>query len=172
MTDQMTVLMRLNEELQTLTQLLDGVPDNALEEAGAIRSQSIKEICCELTAWDGESLRRLQFAIGQSFSPPHDPHDTVYWQSWIENQKQIKRVMPIRGVLVDLVSTRQRLIAAVAELNDFQFDRWEEIDPLVQNSVYLQIVPQLTTWRNHRQSPPNKSSILSKLRQLFKRNAS
>lgn len=142
-----TLLARLMANSQALAQALEGVPHDELEKPGAIGQRSIKEVCALLTAWDGEALRRIDYITGRCLEPPHDVDDSAYWNNWAEMQVAIKRTMPVRGVLVDMIGTRQRLLTRLAELSDFHIERWLKQDPQATQPYFTDYLAQIQTWR-------------------------
>ena len=145
--DKETLLTLFMTRSERLTQILDGVPHVEFERPGAIGSRSIKEVCALLTAWDGEAMRRIDYVTGHRLDPPHDLHDSPYWDIWLERQVAVKRVMPVRGVLVDMVGTRQRLLTRLADLDNFHVERWLAIDPQATQPYFQDYLVQAQTWR-------------------------
>lgn len=159
-TESFTLL--LNQNLQDLTNLLEGVPHPVLEAAvlpaqANDPAQTVKQACCLLTAWDGEMLRRLHYITGQRLEPVN-PVNTVDWSAWASQQVSVKQVMTMRGTLVDLVGTRQRLIAQVVELADYQFERWFPTIPQAAVLAYDHYLPLIATWRQQ-WSPPEPEPV-------------
>ena len=166
--DKETLLALWVANFERLTQALEGVPQEALTERfdqdlvqaldlpDEVDHWSIKAICALLTAWDGEILRRLKYQTGELFDEPQDWQDVAYWTAWGFKQLEIKRVMSMQGVLVDMIGTRQRLLSQLADLNDFQFDRWLEADPQATQAYYIDYVTKVEHWRQVRESrrPP------------------
>jgi hypothetical protein len=147
--DKESLLLKLSSDLEALTGLLTDIPPEALETPQAVGNHSVKQTCALFAAWDGECIRRIDFVTGQRVQPPHDPNDTTYWQAWEQTQIGIKDIMPVRGVIVDMVSVRQRLISKVTDLNDFYFERWLEEDPQASQAHYTEALPQIQAWRSH-----------------------
>ncbi len=147
MNDKETLLATMASNWKRLAKALDGVPHEVLEDATLAEGRTIKAVCCLLTAWDGESMRRIEFVTGEQFNPPHSPHDTAYWDRWTQNQIETKSIMSMRGVMVDMVGTHQRLLARLDELNDFHFYRWLEEDPQAGAPLYEKYLSQIETWR-------------------------
>jgi len=147
MMDKERLLAHLTSRWQALTQALEGVPHEEFEHVWEPGQWSVKEICAFLTAWDGEVLRRIDFVTGKHFTPSHDPDDTAYWEAWGKKQVEIKSVMPPQGVLIDMVGTRQRLLSRVAELNDFQLERWITEDPQATQPYYARYLALIQAWR-------------------------
>ncbi len=137
----------MNHLFERLTKALEGVSPEALDAAEMIEGKSIKEICCLLTAWDGERMRRVRVVTGESFQFPHDPYDQDYWSQWEQQQVEVKKVMSPQGVMVDLVGTHQRLVSQITELNDFYFTQWIESDPQAVNTLYAHYIPKIEAWR-------------------------
>jgi hypothetical protein len=106
------------------------------------------DVLAHITAWDGETLRRIAYATGQSVRPPHDVEDEVYWLAWNEKQVEVKRVMGPRGVKVDMASTWVRLLGRIEELSSLDYVRWAEVDPyFFQERHDLEHARQLRAWR-------------------------
>lgn len=147
MMDKETLLAELTTNWETFMQTLEGVPQGELERPASPGRRNMKEICAFLTAWDGEALRRIDFITGTRPRPPHDPYDRAYWDVWTQKQVEIKSIMSVQGILVDMVGTRQRLLTRVAELSDVHFQRWLAEDPQATQPYYAQYLRQAQTWR-------------------------
>ena len=145
--DKDTLLAQMIENWQALTHALEGVPHEDLEVSGNSGESSVKALCAYLTAWDGEALRRIDIVTGNRFGPLHDPYDENYWETWAKKQVEIKRIMAMQGIMVDMVGTRQRLLSRVAELEDFHFARWLADDPQATQPYYPQCLSQIQAWR-------------------------
>jgi len=145
--DKDALLVRLAANTQALANALANVPPQMIEEPGVIGERSIKEVCALLTAWDGEALRRIDITTGKQSTPTQPLNDGQYWAGWAEKQIAIKCVMPVQGILVDLIGTRQRLLSRVAELNQFQIERWFDFDPQATQPHFDQYLAQILAWR-------------------------
>jgi hypothetical protein len=141
------LLAQLQTERQQLLKLLDDVPDEALTQPGAIGEWRVIDVLAYIAAWDGESLRRIAYASGESFQPPHDVNDSAYWQAWSEKQIEIKRIMSPRGIKVDMVGTWVRLLAQIEALSPQEYARWLEVDPHSQPDQHQEQLKQLQLWR-------------------------
>jgi hypothetical protein len=142
------LLARLQADRQTLLKTIEGAPDEALTMPEAIGMWSVLDVLAHITAWDGETLRRIAFATGESPRPPHDVDDEVYWLAWNEQQVEMKRVMGPRGIKVDLASTWTRLLARIESLSPLDYARWLEVDPyFAQERHDLEHAHQLRAWR-------------------------
>ena len=82
MVEKAELLNRLMADRQALLDAIEGVPDGALTMPGAVGAWSVVDVLAHITAWDGETLRRIAFATGQSAPPPHDIDDEDYWLVW------------------------------------------------------------------------------------------
>lgn len=145
--DKETLLAELTTSWEIFMQALEGVPHEELERPASPGGWSVKEICAFLTAWDGEALRRIEFISGTRPRPPHDPHDHAYWDVWSQKQVEIKSIMSVQGILVDMVGTRQRFLTRVAELSDVHFQRWLAEDPQATQPYYAHYLQQVQSWR-------------------------
>ena len=148
--DSDTLLAHFARRWEALTQTLEGVPHQDFEDfrrPGQPTIPTIKEICALLTAWDGEALRRIDFITGLRFEAPHDWHDTSYWETWSQRQIEVKAVMPPQGILVDMVGTRQRLLSCIADLTDYQLERWLAEDPQATQPYYDEYLQEIKHWR-------------------------
>lgn len=145
--DKETLLARFVAHSEAFTQALDGIPHEAFETPGVVNGRSLKEVCALLTAWDGEALRRVDFVTGRRLEPPHNPHDTIYWETWLRRQIEVKCIMSTSGVLVDMIGTRQRLLARLAELSDFQIERWLAQDPQAMQPHFAEYLREVQAWR-------------------------
>ena len=142
------LVARLKTDRQALLDAIEGVPDEVLTAPGAIGTWSAMDVLAHITAWDGETLRRIAFATGQSARAPHDVDDESYWLAWNEKQVEIKRIMGPRGVKVDLAGTWVRLLAQVEELSPLDYARWAEVDPyFFQERHDMEHAQQLHAWR-------------------------
>lgn len=141
------LLAQLQSERQQLFKLLDDVPDEAWLMPGGVGEWRVIDVVAYITAWDGERLRRIAYATGESFQPPHDVNDTAYWQAWSEKQVEIKRVMGPRGIKVDLVGTWVRLLAQLEALSPAEYARWLALDPPLQQEQHGEQIRQLQIWR-------------------------
>lgn len=145
--DKDTLLTQMIENWQALTQAMEGVPLEDFEVSGNSGEPTVKALCAYLTAWDGEALRRIDIVTGNRFALLHDPYDTDYWETWAQKQVEIKRVMAMQGIMVDMVGTRQRLLSRVADLEDFHFARWLADDPQAIQPHYGQYLAKIQAWR-------------------------
>jgi hypothetical protein len=142
------LLTRLEADRRALLDVIEGVPDEALITSGAVGMWSVMDVLSHITAWDGERLRRIAFATGNSARPPHDVDDDAYWLAWNEKQVEIKRVMGPRGVKVDMAGTWVRLLARIEELSPVDYARWAEVDPCFFRERHdLEHARQLGAWR-------------------------
>lgn len=148
MIEKADLIARLKADRQALLDAIQGVPDEALTIPGAIGSWSAMDVLAHITAWDGERLRRIAFATGQSARSPHDVDDEAYWLAWNEKQVEIKRIMGPRGVKVDMAGTWVRLLARIEELSELDYARWAEVDSsFFQERHDLGHARQLRAWR-------------------------
>lgn len=148
MIDRAELMVRLNADRQALLDAIEGVPDQALAMPGAVGTWSAMEVLAHITAWDGETLRRIAFATRQSTRPPHNVDDEAYWLAWNEKQVEIKQIMGPRGVKVDMASTWVRLLARIEALSLMDLVRWAEVDPyFFQERHDLEHAHQLRVWR-------------------------
>ena len=148
MIEKVALVARLKADRGALLDTVAGVPDGALTAPGAVGRWSAMDVLAHVTAWDGETLRRIDFATGASAYPPHDVDDEVYWLDWNEKQVEIKRVMGPRGVKVDMASTWVRLLARIEALTSLDYARWAEVDPYsFQVRHDLEHAQQLSAWR-------------------------
>jgi hypothetical protein len=167
--DKEALLALYAANLERLTRALEGIPREDLARLGLVGGWSVKEVCAFLTAWDGEILRRIDYLTGASFKEPHDYHDSAYWTDWGQKQVEIKRVMAVQGILVDLVGTRQRLLSRLADLNDFQFERWLEADPQATQPYYGDYLAKIEAWRAEWEQQRPAQNGLKKLWEISKR---
>lgn len=166
--DKETLLTELTTSWETFRQTLEDVPHEELERPASPDGWSVKEICAFLTAWDGEALRRIDFISGTRPMPRHNPHDRVYWDAWSQKQVEIKSIMSVQGILVDMVGTRQRLLTHVAELSDVHFQRWLAEDPQATQPYYAQYLQQVQTWRARWEQAHPSAKGLKKVWQSLK----
>ena len=143
------LIIRLQRDRQTLLATLTGVPDEALATPGANGSWSAMDILAHLTAWDGEAMRRMAFATGDSSTPPHDLDDEAHWQQWNVQQIEMKRLLGPRGVKVDLAGTWVRLMARIEALSPLDYARWLEIGSGIRLDHDREHTQQLRDWRDH-----------------------
>jgi hypothetical protein len=142
------LLARLQTDRQTLLATVEGVPDEALRLPHAVGTWSALDVLAHITAWDGETLRRIAFATGESTRSSHDVDDQAYWLAWNEQQVEMKRVMGPRGIKVDMASTWTRLLVRIESLPPLDYARWLEIDPyFVKERHDLEHARQLRAWR-------------------------
>jgi hypothetical protein len=142
------LLARLKADRAALLNTIEGVPDQVLVVPGAAGTWSAMDVLAHITAWDGETLRRIAFATGQGGRPPHDVEDDAYWLAWNEKQVEIKRIMGVRGVKVDMAGTWVRLLARIEELSAREYARWAEVDPYFFRERHdLEHAEQLRAWR-------------------------
>ena len=141
------LLVQIQRDRHALLKTLDGVPDEAFAQPAVGESLSVVELLAEITAWDGEMLRRIAFAKGDSSQPPHDVTDESYWQAWSEQQVALKQIMGPRGIKVDLAGTWVRLLSRIEALSPLDYAHWLEIDPYVQQRRDLERTAQLRQWR-------------------------
>lgn len=142
------LLVRIQADRQFLFEAIEGVPDEALTIPGAVGTWSALDVLAHITAWDGETLRRIAFATGENTHPPHDVDDEAYWLAWNEKQVEIKRLLGPRGTKVDMASTWTRLLARIESLSPMDYARWREIDPYFFEERHdLEHADQLHTWR-------------------------
>ncbi len=165
---------------ERLTQALEGVPQEALAEtfdqalvqrlnlSAGVHPWNVKALCAFLTAWDGEILRRIKYLTGSLFYEPADWHDLAYWTDWGVKQIEIKQVMPVQGVLVDMIGTRQRLLSQLADLNDFHFEHWLAADPQASQPYYPDYVTKIESWRREWEARRPLQNSLKKWWQRFK----
>ncbi len=148
MIDKAELLERLKADRQALLEPVEGMPDEALTMPGVVGAWSVMDVLAHITAWDGETLRRIAFATGQSARPPHDIDDQDYWLAWNDTQVEIKRIMGPRGVKVDMAGTWVRLLARIEELTPLDYARWAEVDPyFFQERHDLEHARHLQDWR-------------------------
>lgn len=140
-------LTQLKTDRQTLLQTLDGVPDEALAQPGPNGAWSAMDILAHITAWDGEALRRIAFAVGESDRRPHDLDDIAHWWVWNERQLELKRMLGPRGVKVDLVGTWLRLLARIEALSPLDYTRWWEVGTGIRPGHDLAHAQELRAWR-------------------------
>jgi hypothetical protein len=138
----------MKPDREALLNIVEGVPDEALTMPGAVGTWSAIDVLAHITAWDGETLRRIAFATGEGARAPHDVDDEAYWLDWNERQVEIKRIMGARGVRVDMASTWLRLLARIEELSPLDYARWTEVDPhFFEERHDLEHARQLRAWR-------------------------
>jgi hypothetical protein len=156
MIEKTALVARLQADREALLDTVEGVPDEALTAPGAVGARSAMNAMAHVTAWDGETLRRINFATGASAYLPHDVDDEVYWLDWNEKQVEIKRVMGPRGVKVDMASTWVRLLTRIEALTSLDHARWAEVNPyFFQERHDLEHAQQLSAWRERwERSPP------------------
>lgn len=140
------LLKQMNRQWKRLSSAVEGVPDEALEAVALPDDRTIKAACCAFTAWDGEMMRRIGVARGER-EPAHDPHDAVYWTAWEDQQISVKSIMPMRGVLVDMVGTRRRLLTLIESLDDETIMRWIGFDPRADGTAFEICLREIEVWR-------------------------
>jgi len=140
-------LQHLQANRQVLLQLFDDVPETALTTPHTIGAWRVIDVLAATTAWDGETLRRLDFATGERSQPPHDVTDEGYWQVWLEEQVRVKRVMGPRGIKVDMAGTWIRLLARIEALSPHEYARWLDSDPQATPNRDQPYIAQLRAWR-------------------------
>jgi len=171
MADKDVILTAMTKTWQQLAALLDGVPLEEIAAEPLANGQSIKTACSALTAWDGEALRRIDFVTGHRLQPPHNPLDDDYWQAWLARQIAVKTIMAMRGILVDMVGTRQRLLARVAGMDAFHVSRWLDFDPLAVKSPWDAYLPLFAEWRAAWDAAhPPPAGLVARLGQFFGRH--
>jgi hypothetical protein len=142
------LLTQMQANRQALINTIEGVPEDVLARPNAVGTWSALDILAHITAWDGETLRRIAFATGQSNHPPHDIDDDDYWLAWNDEQIEIKRVLGPRGIKVDMAGTWARLLAQIEALSELDYVRWAEIDPHAFDERHdLEHARQLQVWR-------------------------
>jgi hypothetical protein len=148
MIDKAALVARLKADREALLAAVEGLPDGALSVPGVVGVWSAMDVLAHVTACDGETLRRIDFATGASTYAPHVVDDEVYWSDWNEKQVEIKRVMGPRGVKVDMASTWVRLLARIESLTSVDYARWAEIEPHFFDKRHdLEHARQLHSWR-------------------------
>lgn len=140
-------MIRLQQERQTLLRTLDNMPDEALIKPGAVGEWSAMDVLAYLAAWDGEALRRIAFAAGETHRPPHNVEDTAYWTAWSEKQIKLKQIMGPQGIKVDMAGTWVRLLARLEDLSPPDFSRWTQIDPDLRPERDRAYAEKLQAWR-------------------------
>jgi len=167
--DKKTMLHDMQRNWQRLVSAVEGVPHDELEHAALSNGRSIKAACGLLTAWDGEAMRRIRFAIGERTTPPHDPLDADYWTAWAERQIEVKNVMPIRGVMIDMIGTRRRLLELIESLDDAQFQRWIASDPHAGATQFAETATLVEQWREtwNTTRPSASKKLLGGLKKLL-----
>ena len=141
------LLIQLQTERQILLEVLEDVPDEALATPGAAGEWSAMDVLAHVTAWDGEALRRIAFATGESSRRPHDLDDTAHWQAWNEKQIELKRLLGPRGVKVDMAGTWLRLLARIKALSPLDYARWLEAGTAIRWGHDLEHAQQLRQWK-------------------------
>jgi hypothetical protein len=145
---QKELVLRLQADREALLEAIEGVPDEALTMPGAVGLWSAMDVLAHITAWDGETLRRIAFATGESARAPHDVDDEAYWLDWNERQVEIKRILGARGVKVDMASTWLRLLDSIDKVSTLDYARWAEVDPhFFEERHDLEHAQQLRAWR-------------------------
>lgn len=141
-------MARLQADREALLEAIKGLPDDALTMPGVLGIWSAMDVLAHITSWDGETLRRIAFATGESVRAPHDVDDETYWLDWNERQVEIKRIMGVRGVKVDMASTWLLLLARIERLSTLDYARWAEVDPhFFEERHDLEHAQQLRAWR-------------------------
>lgn len=141
------LLAQLQAERQALLSTLEDMPDEVLTISGVVGQWSALDVLAWVTAWDGEALRRIAFATGQTARQPHDVDDEAYWSAWGEEQIKMKRVMGPTGVKVDLAGTWVRLLARIESLSPLDYARWVEIDSHLRPGRDREFAEHLQRWR-------------------------
>jgi len=142
------LLSRMQADRQALISVIEGIPEEVLARPNAVGTWSVLDVLAHITAWDGETLRRIAFATSQSNHLPHDIDDDAYWLAWNDEQVEIKRVLGPRGIKVDMAGTWARLIARIEALSSRDYERWAEIDPHAFDERHdLEHAHQLQVWR-------------------------
>ncbi len=167
--DKKTLLRNMQLDWQRLVSAVEGVPHDELEHVTLADGRSIKAACGLLTAWDGETMRRIRFATGERSEPPHDPHDGEYWSAWAARQIEIKSVMPIRGVMIDMIGTRRRLLELIESLDETQFDHWLATDPHAGSPRFAETASLVEQWREtwNAAHPSAGKKLLGGLKKFF-----
>jgi hypothetical protein len=142
------LLARMQADRQALINTVEGVPEDVLAQSNAVGTWSALDVLAHITAWDGETLRRIAFATGQRNQPPHDIDDDAYWLAWNDEQVEIKRILGPRGIKIDMAGTWARLLAQIETLSELDYARWVEIDPhFFAERHDLEHAHQLQVWR-------------------------
>ncbi len=164
-----TLLRDMQIHWQRLVSAVEGVPHDRLEHAILADGRSIKAACAVLTAWDGETMRRIRFATGERTEPPHDPLDDDYWHAWADRQIEVKSVMPVRGVMIDMIGTRRRLLELIESLDESQFERWLATDPHAGASRFAETATLVEQWREtwNTTQPSAGKKLLGGLKKLL-----
>ena len=121
MTSKKALLEKMNEDWVHLARALDNVPPDTIENVVLSGGDSLKRVCALITAWDGESKRRIQSVVGEMASPSHDPFDDNYWHRWEDEKIELKMMMRTQAVVFDMFRTRRDLIARIEALSDADF---------------------------------------------------
>ena len=162
MTDLAEIVHTIDTRWVRLTTALEGVPHPVIDSAVTSAGITLKETCCLHAAWDGETIRRLDFVSGVRFEPPHNPTDRDYWRTWSEKQIAIKRIMPPRGVLTDMVGVHQRLLIRLQDFPEYRMAAWLQLDPHLASPFPTPYLDALFAWRETWQPP--RPSIWQKFR--------
>jgi hypothetical protein len=148
MIDQAALLARLQADRQAVFRAIEGVPDQFLIWTGPDSGPPPLDILAYITAWDGETLRRIAYASGQSSHRPYDVSNKSYWEAWSRKQVEMKRLLGPRGIKVDLAGTWARLVTRLESLTPAEYTRWLEFDPrLATERPDLAHAEQLQRWR-------------------------
>ncbi len=171
MVDKKTLLDKMQFDWQRLVSAVEGVPHDALERAKLENGRSIKAACCLLTAWDGETMRRIRFATDDRAEPPHDPREAQFWSTWEQKQIEVKSIMPMRGVMIDMIGTRRRLLEKIRALDDTQFGQWLAADPHAGSPQFAEVAAMVQAWREtwNGEHLSTGGTLLGGLKNLFGR---
>lgn len=103
----------MDEDWAHLTCALDNVPPETIENVVLSGGESLKRVCARITAWDGESKRRIQYTLDGTTSAEHDPFDDEYWHRWEAEKIDLKMMMRTQAVVFDMFRTRRDLIVRI-----------------------------------------------------------
>jgi hypothetical protein len=131
------LLEALATQRNTMTQLLEDLPDETLLEPGVMGDWSIKDILGHLTHWEGQMVTLL-FQVSQGISKPTTAHFgpdqlNVLNQRWYEAGKDRSLDM----VWQDWVNVRKQVIRRVSEIQEKDLSNprqfaWLKGKPLMQ----------------------------------------
>jgi len=169
MANKKELLAKMNEDWAHLARALDNVPSETVENVVLSGGDSLKRVCALITAWDGESKRRIQDAVDENASATHNPFDDDYWHQWEDEKIGLKMMMRTQAVVFDMFRTRRDLIARIEALHAGDFQRWVTQDPRAGAPHLSAYISAIEAWRARWGNPAiaqNKPSLWQRLKNI------
>jgi hypothetical protein len=135
------VIARIDDAWRALLEALDGIPDDRLEELGAIGEWSLKDLFGHIAFWDEWAISELDRVLAG------EPAEERDWQAMNEADAARRRDRTLPEQRADMHQAHAALLERLAEIAGLEA---AAIDDAIKGATYEHYeehIPDIRAWR-------------------------